>query len=176
MIEHKDLGIYENINWDEFYMGLAFYVAMKSEDTSTKVGAVFVNDYNRVLSLGLNGIPSGVSPEEDMFERPDKYLYFEHAERNAVYNAQLPLVNSRVYVNMFPCAECARAIIQVRSKEIIYHEEFNAFQKDGHEWDKSHKAALRMFDKRGLKVTPYSGAIPSHIYGWKAGHKFDLTK
>jgi dCMP deaminase len=104
--------------WDSRFFDLCSLVASWSEDRSRKVGAVIVGPANEVRSLGFNGLPRGVSAEDETrHSRTDgeKYYWFEHAERNAIYNAArtgTSLSGCRIYTSLFPCADCTRAIIQ----------------------------------------------------------------
>jgi len=107
--------------WHDQYMDLANLVAGWSEDTSKHVGAVIVR-YNRVLSIGYNGLPTGVRCTEKRLERPLKYEVTEHGERNAIYTAAKmghSLEGSTIYCNWYPCTDCARAIIQSGIKQIV---------------------------------------------------------
>ena len=112
--------------WDKKFMGLAQYISDWSKDRSTKVGCVIVGPQKDVRALGYNGFPRGI--DDDMgerHERPAKYLWTEHAERNAIYNAAstgVPLSNCTVYVPWFPCMDCARAIIQSGISTLVAHE------------------------------------------------------
>ena len=111
-------------HWDNRFIKLSQYVAEWSEDTSRKVGAVIVGPENEIRSTGFNGLPRHVinTPERNSREGGEKYYWFEHAERNAIYNAARNGVNlegSRVYVNLFPCADCARGIIQAGITKVI---------------------------------------------------------
>ena len=109
--------------WDQRWMDLARLVASWSKDRSRKVGAVIVDERNSVVSLGWNGFPRGLDDDvEERHERPTKYQFTEHAERNAIYNAAsigARLLGCRIYVPWFPCADCARAIIQSGLTEMI---------------------------------------------------------
>ena len=114
------------MNWDELFILQATVIAQKSKDPSTKVGCVIVGDGNAVLSMGFNGFPRGINEsEKQRWERPEKYNWVEHAERNAIYNAARNGINlngARLYLNWEPkgiCADCTRALIQVGIKEII---------------------------------------------------------
>ncbi len=110
------------MNWNEYMFNLVDAISLKSKDNSNKVGCVIVGDNYEILSTGFNGFPIDVEEKENRFERPLKYFYTEHAERNAIYLAArrgTPLTNSRIYLKWFPCAECARAIIQSGIKEIF---------------------------------------------------------
>jgi dCMP deaminase len=115
------------ISWDEFFMGAAMLCAERSKDPNTQVGACIVNDENRILSVGYNGFPAGcddnVFPWDRCGDDPydTKYLYVCHAELNAILNCRgRSLAGSRIYVALFPCNECAKAIIQAGIKEVIY--------------------------------------------------------
>ena len=114
------------MNWDELFILQAAVIAQKSKDPSTKVGCVIVGDGNAVLSMGFNGFPRGIDEnDKSRWERPEKYQWIEHAERNAIYNAARHGINlngSRLYLNWDPkgiCSDCARALVQVGVKEII---------------------------------------------------------
>ena len=114
------------MNWDELFILQASVIAQKSKDPSTKVGCVIVGDGNAVLSMGFNGFPRGINEhDKSRWERPEKYQWIEHAERNAIYNAArhgINLTGSRLYLNWNPkgiCSDCARALVQVGVKEII---------------------------------------------------------
>lgn len=110
-------------DWDKFFLDMATMVASRSKDTSMKCGAVFVRtDDNSVLSTGYNGLPRNIEYTPEKLERPTKYFVMEHAERNAIYNAVrngVALLNSTCYITGLPCADCARAIIQVGTKRIV---------------------------------------------------------
>lgn len=116
------------LNWDQYFMGIAKLSAMRSKDPSTQVGACIVGNDKRILSIGYNGTPNGY--EDDLFPwdregRPldTKYLYVCHAEMNAILNYRgnrKELENATVYVDLFPCNECAKIIIQSGIKEVVY--------------------------------------------------------
>lgn len=165
-------------DWDQFYMSMAFYVAMKSEDDSTHVGAVIVNQYNRAVSFGYNGLPTGVLNTENKNIRPNKYLYFEHAERNSIYNAEKIDPGCRIYVNQFPCPPCVRGLIQKRIEEVIYHVGFNEAgdveEEGGKEWVDEQKASYDMLIEAKIKITPYYGLIISKIGALKSGKTYKL--
>ena len=114
------------ISWDEYFMGVALLAAQRSKDPSTQVGACIVDENNRILSTGYNGFPRGCSDDEFPWNRNEaegetKYPFVVHAELNAILNTRgKSLVGSRVYVGLFPCNECAKAIIQAGIAEVIY--------------------------------------------------------
>ncbi|MGL5978616.1 MAG: deoxycytidylate deaminase [Erysipelotrichaceae bacterium] len=113
------------LSWDEYFMGLAHLSAKRSKDPSTQVGACIVNDDKRVVSIGYNGFPIGC--DDDVFPwgregqfLESKYPYVVHAELNAILNAHQSLKGCTLYVSLFPCNECAKAIIQSGIKKIVY--------------------------------------------------------
>lgn len=116
------------ISWDEYFMGMAHLSALRSKDPSTQVGAVIVSPENKVVSIGYNGLPKGCSDDEYPWEREGntletKYVYVVHAELNAILNSPMPVTGCRIYVSLFPCNECAKAIIQSGIKEIVYEDD-----------------------------------------------------
>lgn len=112
------------ISWDEYFMGIALLAANRSKDPSTQVGACIVSQDNIILSTGYNGMPKGCSDDEYPWTRDSeetKYPYVVHAELNAILNSGgRNLEGSKIYVALFPCNECAKAIIQSGIKEVIY--------------------------------------------------------
>ena len=114
------------INWDEYFMGIALLTAMRSKDPNSQVGACIVSPENKILSLGYNGMPMGCSDDEMPWEREGeplhtKYMYVCHAELNAILNsAHNNLKGARVYVTLFPCNECTKAIIQSGIAEVVH--------------------------------------------------------
>ena len=112
------------INWDEYFMGVAMLAARRSKDPSTQVGACIVSQDNIIISTGYNGMPKGCSDDEFPWDRTGedtKYPYVVHAELNAILNASgRDLRGSRIYVALFPCNECAKALIQSGVKRVVY--------------------------------------------------------
>ena len=116
------------LTWDEFFMGVSKLSAMRSKDPSTQVGACIVGSDNRILSIGYNGTPNGIEDKEFPWDREGepletKYLYVCHAEMNAILNyrgSRKELEGAKIYVDLFPCNECAKLIIQSGIKEVIY--------------------------------------------------------
>ena len=113
------------LSWDEYFMGLAHLSAMRSNDPSTQVGAVIVSGEHRVVSIGYNGFPNGCSDDEFPWDREGdfgatKYPYVVHAELNAILNSKNDLRGCSIYVSLFPCNECAKAIIQSGISRIVY--------------------------------------------------------
>lgn len=112
------------ITWDEYFMGIALLASKRSKDPNTQVGACIVDDNNVIISTGYNGFPKGCSDDEFPWEREGeitKYPFVVHAELNAILNATgKSLRGSKIYVALFPCNECAKAIIQSGIKEVVY--------------------------------------------------------
>ena len=116
------------LSWDEYFMAVAKLSAMRSKDPHTQEGACIVSNDNRILSIGYNGAPNGFNDEKFPWGREGnpletKYLYVVHAERNAILNyrgSRKDLENSKIYVDLFPCNECAKEIIQAGIKEVVY--------------------------------------------------------
>lgn len=146
------------ISWDEYFMGVAMLSARRSKDPGTQVGACIVSPENKILSVGYNGFPIGCSDDEFPWEREaadpydTKYSYVTHAEMNAILNFRGgDLENCRLYVTLFPCNECAKAVIQSGIKEIIY-------ACDKYADTSAIKASKRMLDAAGVKYTYYNGS------------------
>ena len=112
------------ISWDEYFLGIAMLAARRSKDPNTQVGACIVSPDNIIISTGYNGMPKGCSDDAFPWGREGaetKYPFVVHAELNAILNANgRDLRGSRVYGALFPCNECAKAIIQSGVKEVIY--------------------------------------------------------
>lgn len=114
------------ISWDEYFMGVAFLSGMRSKDPNTQVGACIVSADNKILSMGYNGFPAGCSDDEFPWDREgdpleSKYFYSTHSELNAILNYRgQSLEGAKLYVSLFPCNECAKAIIQSGIKTVIY--------------------------------------------------------
>ena len=141
------------ISWDEYFIGLAILSSKRSKDPSTQVGACIVRD-NKILSMGYNGAPTGYSDDAMPWNREGnfintKYAYVCHAELNAILNSKTSLENSKIYVDLFPCNECAKAIIQSGIKEIIY-------VSDKYKDTDAIKVSKQMLDECGIKYRPYT--------------------
>lgn len=154
--------------WDSYFMTMVYLVASRSKDEGAHVGAVVVDSKNRLISTGYNGFPRGIDdnvPERQ--EKPIKYDYFEHAERNAVYNAKSSLENCKMYTNGIPCAPCARAVIQAGIIEVIADKEWD--KNPPLKWKESKKASLEMFEEAGIKVRHFDGFFvqPVRFYSHK---------
>ncbi|MCI6271777.1 MAG: dCMP deaminase family protein [Erysipelotrichaceae bacterium] len=143
MSKRKDV-----LSWDEYFMGLAHLSAYRSKDPSTQVGAVIVDDNKRVVSIGYNGFPRGCSDDIFPWNRDgslvdSKYAYVVHAELNAILNSNQSVKDCCIYVSLFPCNECAKAIIQSGIKRIV-------FESDKYKDTESVIASKRMLSSAGI--------------------------
>lgn len=142
------------ISWDEYFMGVAMLSGMRSKDPNTQVGCCIVSQDNKILSMGYNGFPIGCSDDEFPWEREGealetKYLYAAHSELNAILNYRGgSLEGAKLYVSLFPCNECAKAIIQSGIKEVIY-------DSDKYADEPSTIASKKMMDAAGVKYHQY---------------------
>ncbi len=145
------------ISWDEYFMGIALLSSRRSKDPNTQVGACIVNNRNKIMSVGYNGFPLGCSDDDFPWERSGdefdtKYPYVCHAELNAILNSGgASLEGCKIYVALFPCNECAKAIIQYGIKEVLY-------LSDKYADTVGVRASKRMFDSAGVKYTQITPA------------------
>lgn len=141
------------VDWDKRYLDLAEHYAGWSKDRSTGVGAVIVSEDNTDLAKGYNGFPRGANDDVDeRHDRPAKYDWTEHAERNAIYKAAREGISTKgckMYVNKFPCVECSRAIIQSGISQIIVAEKPDLTHKN---WGESWKMAIEMLEECGVEI------------------------
>ena len=139
-------------------MSMAYLVAMSSKDTRTKIGAVIVGPDNEVRSTGYNGMPRGCFDEVgERYIAPEKYHWFEHAERNAIYNAArmgTPIQGCILYTQAMPCSACARAVVQAGIHEIVIHKDF-----DMDHWKENHRRARIMLAECGVNVVEWEGSL-----------------
>ena len=142
------------ISWDEYFMGVAILSGMRSKDPNTQVGACIVSSDNKILSMGYNGFPMGCSDDEFPWEREgealeNKYFYSTHSELNAILNYRGgSLEGAKMYVSLFPCNECAKAIIQAGIKTVIY-------DSDKYKDTPAVMASKRMFKAAGVNFHQY---------------------
>ena len=143
------------ISWDEYFMGVAFLAAQRSKDPSTQVGACIVSQDNKILSMGYNGLPIGCSDDEFPWEKTDdtpehsKYYYSTHSELNAILNYRGgSLEGAKIYVSLFPCNECAKAIIQSGITCVVY-------ESDKYAGTPMNIASKRMLDSAGVRYYQY---------------------
>lgn len=145
------------ITWDEYFMGVAELSALRSKDPSTQVGACIVSQDNKILSMGYNGFPKGCSDDEFPWDKAHeqddpynaKYFYTTHSELNAILNYRGgSLEGSKLYVTLFPCNECAKAIIQAGIKTVVYG-------SDKYAGTAAVLASKRMFRAAGVELIAY---------------------
>lgn len=142
------------MTWDEYFMGIALLSSQRSKDPSTQVGACIVSEDNKIMSVGYNGMPHHCSDDLFPWDREGdalntKYMFVCHAELNAILNyGGGSLKNSKVYTTLFPCNECAKALIQAGVKEIIY-------MCDKYAHTESTIAAKKMFDTAHVTYREY---------------------
>ena len=146
------------MNWDEYFLGIAEQVKLKSKDQSTQIGAVIVGEDKEVLSTGYNSFPRGLDDSlQERQERPEKYFWFEHAERNAIYNAArigVSLKNSTIYLTSgIPCMDCARGIVNSGIKTVYCKEVCTTKNKE--KWEESQKKSLQLLLECGVVVNYY---------------------
>lgn len=147
MFERED-----HINWDEYFMGIAMLSAMRSKDPNTQVGACIVSPSHRILSVGYNGFPNGVPDAEFTWARDgedNKYFYTTHSELNAILNYRGGnLEGAKLYVTLFPCYECAKAIIQSGITDLVYAD-------DKYADTPGVRASKRMLARAGVRFAQY---------------------
>ena len=142
------------ISWDEYFMGVAKLSSKRSKDPNTQVGACIVSENRRILSMGYNGFPNGINDDDFPWDRDGdeldtKYPYVTHSELNAILNCRgVTLEGTRLYVTLFPCNECAKAIIQAGIKTVIYSD-------DKYDGTPMNTAAKRLFNAAGVRYYRY---------------------
>ena len=192
------------ISWDQYYMSMVYLAAMKSKDDSSWIGAVIVGPEKEIRSIGYNGLPRGV--EDDIYtevleyddqrkkfkryheikedlkkrhERPEKYFWYEHGERNAIYNAANMGISTKgciMYTQGTPCTNCARAIIQSGIKEVVVHKQYedqseHQAKVGGSElkWREEAERSSIMFNEAKVRLRVYDGPVIVHLKNKSAG-------
>jgi len=149
------------INWDDYFMSMVYLAASKSKDERTHIGAVIVGKDNEIKSTGYNSFVRKL--RDDVLERqkkPEKYFWFEHAERNAIYNATLigtSLKGCKMYTNGIPCMDCARGVVQSGILEVIVDKGWNKTNK-GEDLEHSSRT-LKMFEEVSIKLRYWEGKL-----------------
>ena len=156
------------ISWDEYFMGVALLASKRSKDPNTQVGACIVDENNVILTTGYNGFPIGCSDDEVPWDREGentKYPYVVHAELNAILNASgKSLKGARIYVDLFPCNECAKAIIQSGIREVVY-------LSDKYADTAGVKASKLMLTTAGVKLTQFKPRIEELVLDFREKKK-----
>lgn len=164
-------------DWNEWFLQGVYWVASKSKDPKTKIGALIVKD-KRIISTGYNGIPIGVDDTiETRNERPEKYKWYEHGERNAIYAAAkygIDTKGSILYTNALPCADCARGIIQSGIKEVYVHKQFNDMCElaQREQWKGHDNVTFTMLNEAGVQIHSIDKIIGCKAYF--DGKQFDI--
>lgn len=154
------------ISWDEYFMGVALLSAKRSKDPATQVGACIVNQKNKIVGAGYNGLPAGCNDDEFPWVKQGsfletKYPYVCHAELNAILNnIGMDLHGCRIYTALFPCNECSKAIIQAGITEVI-------FLSDKYAGTDSFIASKNMLDKAGVKYRKVETGIEQLTLSYK---------
>ncbi len=143
----------DTISWDECFMSIAHIIAKRSKDPSTQVGSVIATPENVVVGVGYNGFPRGIDSNTFPWDKEGayqdtKYAYICHAEENAIYNSNSSTKGCKIYATLFPCNECAKAIIQNGITELIY-------ESDKYHDDAIYIASRRMFDAAHIIYREY---------------------
>jgi dCMP deaminase len=146
------------MNWKEYFRNIVHQIKLKSKDEKTQIGAVIVGQDNEIVSTGYNSFPRGIIDDiSERQERPEKYFWFEHAERNAIYNAARIGVSTKgttMYLTCgIPCADCCRGIINAGITTIVC--EVGEAGAKGPKWEESGKRSLQMFNEAGVKIQYY---------------------
>ena len=154
------------ISWDEYFMGVALLSAQRSKDPGTQVGACIVNDKNKIVGAGYNGLPAGCNDDEFPWTKKGapletKYPYVCHAELNAILNnIGMDLHGCKIYTALFPCNECTKAIIQAGIREVIY-------LSDKYSGNDMSKASKRMLEKAGVRYRKVESKITNIVLSFK---------
>lgn len=170
------------MTWDDYFMAMTYLVAMKSKDPSSKIGALIIGPDKEIRSTGFNGLPRGMEdgrPERE--QRPQKYSYYEHGERNAVYNAArmgTSVNGCTMYTQGIPCADCGRAVIQAGIKKIVVDARYDAEARAVSDklWSESCGRAKEMLLEAGVEIVEYTGPITTIITGLRGGKPLDLGR
>jgi len=155
------------ISWDEYFMGIALLSARRSKDPSTQVGACIVNDKNKIVGAGYNGLPAGCDDNEFPWDKhgdflQTKYPFVCHAELNAILNnIGMDLHGCKIYTALFPCNECTKAIIQAGITEVVY-------LSDKYAGTDTAKASRMMLQKAGVNCRKVTATINSLVLSFNA--------
>ena len=150
-------------DWDRYYLEICRVVSKRSKDPSTKVGCVIVGPAHEIRSTGYNSLPRRVRDDVPArLERPEKYLWIEHAERNAIYNAAsagTPLEGCSIYTDLMPCMDCARAIVQAGIVEVVTDEtRFRQYTSD--KYNEHFQRTMDLFSEAGVRIRTVPFDIP----------------
>lgn len=162
-------------SWDELFMRHAYLISSKSKDSRTRIGAVLVRG-QRVISEGYNGMARGVNDNvAARYERPEKYFWFEHAERNSIYGCALHGIatgGSILYTQGIPCADCARGVIQAGIREIVIHRQWDSMMRQRAGWKESHDVSANMLQEAGVGLRDFDLVL--HVQSMMDGKIVDV--
>lgn len=153
------------IDWDDYFMGIAILSAKRSKDPGTQVGACIVSPDKKIVGVGYNGLPQGCDDDNFPWDREGefletKYAFICHAELNAILNSTKKLENCSIYVDLFPCNECAKSIIQSGIKEVVY-------LSDKYNGTDSNTASKILFKAANIKLRKLTPKFDSLILNFK---------
>ena len=158
------------MDWDSYFMNMAYLVAMRSKDQNTRTGAVIIGPDKEIRATGYNSFPRGLNDNrQERQERPEKYFWFEHAEKNAIYNAArvgTPLKDCIMYTNMVPCMDCAKGIIQAGIVEVVVDKNWDPTHVQ--KWAEHAKRTRIIFEEAGIKLRIISFKL-THIEKFQDG-------
>jgi dCMP deaminase len=164
----------EKVEWDDYFMTLVYLVAMRSKDESTHIGAVVVGPDNEIRSTGYNSFPRGlIDDKPERQKRPEKYFWFAHAERNAIYNAAMvggaPLKGCRMYTNGVPCNDCAFGVVNAGINEVIVDKSWD--DNNYAQWKEHAERTRVMFKEAGVSLRYWEGELLK-VHKFRSGEKF----
>jgi dCMP deaminase len=151
-------------NWDEYYLEICRVVALRSKDPHTQIGCVIVGPAHEIRSTGYNSLPRGIRDDvPERFERPTKYLWMEHAERNGIYNAAragTATEGCTIYVEIMPCMDCARAIVQAGIVQVVISEgRMSGYSSEY--YDEHFRNVEELFAEAGVRIRRVAGTRPA---------------
>lgn len=173
----KEFKNYQPPTWDELFMGKVYEIAKKSKDPRTKIGAVLIQNGHAPLE-GFNGIPKGVLDLPERMERPEKYHWMEHAERNVINMAAKFGISANggiLYTQGMPCVDCARGVVNSGIKEVVLHQQWEDISTKlitGRPWAEHYWRSKVMFEECGVKVRYLNAVLDK--FGYLDGNVFEV--
>lgn len=159
--DEEQIAQEKQLKWDNFFMTMAYLVASMSKDQKTHIGAVIIGPNKEVRSVGFNSFPRGINDDLDQRqEKPEKYYWFEHGERNAIYNATLMGVSLKdcvLYTSGIPCMDCARGIVQSGIKEVVVDDAWN--KTNSLKWQEHAQRTQQLFLEAGIGLRFWQGQL-----------------
>ena len=159
----------EGLPWDKYFMSMVYLVAMRSKDKSTNIGAVIVGPDNEVRSTGYNSFPMGIDDNlSERQERPEKYYWFAHGEKNAIDHAArigVSLKGCVMYTQGIPCMDCARSIVQSGIRKVVVHSKWEE-NSTAKKWSDNAIRTVQLFKEAGVELEYFKGDIITNLYGY----------